>query len=338
MTKALESGTLVNGKPLNRMNDIFAKFIFANEARKGLTLDLINSVFEFEGAKEIVDFEFRDREFDPETEEGKGVVLDVTGRSSDGVLVNVEIQLHKLAGMEKRMLYYWSLLYGRRLAKGEEYATLNRTVVISILAYHLFDREVWPHFHSSFAVLNTKALQHRLTEDLEIHFVELPKWRKKAVKEMTRMERWMAYLSPATTEEERRQLIMIDTAIATAAEAEKAFLECPEYLTAYERREKNLRDLAAMKTSAREDGHAEGLAAGLAEGRAEGLAEGRAEGLAEGRAEGLAEGRAEGLAEGRLAEQKSLILKWHREGKSNAVIAELLGKTEDEVAAVLQDV
>ena len=111
---------------------------------------------------------------------------------------------------------------------------------------------------------------------------------------------------------------MIDTAIATAAEAEKAFLECPEYLTAYERREKNLRDLAAMKTSAREDGHAEGLAAGLAEGRAE--------------------GRAEGLAEGRLAEQKSLILKWHREGKSNAVIAELLGKSEDEVAAVLQDV
>ena len=99
---------------------------------------------------------------------------------------------------------------------------------------------------------------------------------------------------------------MMDTAIATAAEAEKAFLECPEYLTAYERREKNLRDLAAMKTSARKDGRAEG--------------------------------RAVGLAEGRLAEQKSLILKWHREGKSNAVIAELLGKTEDEVAAVLQDV
>ena len=131
---------------------------------------------------------------------------------------------------------------------------------------------------------------------------------------------------------------MIDTAIATAAEAEKAFLECPEYLTAYERREKNLRDLAAMKTSAREDGHAEGLAAGLAEGRAEGLAEGRAEGLAAGLAEGRAEGLAEGRAEGRLAEQKSLILKWHREGKSNAVIAELLGKTEDEVVAVLQDV
>ena len=206
-------------------------------------------------------------------------------------------------------VFYRSLLYGRRLTKGEEYATLNRPVIISILAYNLFEMEVWPYFHSSFAVLNTKDLKHKLTDDLEIHFVELPKWQKKTVREMTKMERWMAYLSPTTTDEERRQLAMTDTAIATAVEAEKTFLESPEYLTAYERREKNLRDLAAMKSSARKDG--------LAEGRAE--------------------GRAEGLAEGRLAEQKSLILKWHRQGKSNAIIAELLDKTEDEVAAIIKE-
>ena len=36
------------------MNDALAKFIFANEQHKDSTLALINSVFEFEGTKEIV--------------------------------------------------------------------------------------------------------------------------------------------------------------------------------------------------------------------------------------------------------------------------------------------
>ena len=103
MAKHFNSKVLANGKPLNRMNDVFAKFIFANEARKDLTLDLINSVFELDGTKEIVDFDFRDRELDPDREDGRGIVLDVTGRCSDGTLVNVEIQLHKLDGMEQRM-------------------------------------------------------------------------------------------------------------------------------------------------------------------------------------------------------------------------------------------
>ena len=107
-----------NFKVDNRMNDAFAKFIFANEKRKQLTLDLINGFFELEGTAVIQDLEFSDRELDREAEEGKGVVLDVVGRSSDGTLVNVEIQLEQFQEMGKRTLYYWSQLYNRRLKKG----------------------------------------------------------------------------------------------------------------------------------------------------------------------------------------------------------------------------
>ena len=67
---------------LNRMNDVFAKYIFANEDRKKLTLGLINSFFDFEGTAEIIDLAFKDREVDPDRQEGKGVVLDVLGQCS----------------------------------------------------------------------------------------------------------------------------------------------------------------------------------------------------------------------------------------------------------------
>jgi len=74
---------------LNRMNDVFAKYIFANEERKKLTLGLINSFFDFEGTAEIIDLAFKDREMDPDRQEGKGVVLDVLGQCSDGTLACV---------------------------------------------------------------------------------------------------------------------------------------------------------------------------------------------------------------------------------------------------------
>ena len=72
-------GEVLTVENLNRMNDAFAKFIFANNARKQLTLDLVNSFFEFEGTAQITDFTFSDRELDPERKLGKGVVLDVVG-------------------------------------------------------------------------------------------------------------------------------------------------------------------------------------------------------------------------------------------------------------------
>ena len=245
---------------LNRMNDVFAKYIFANEARKQLTLALINSFFEFEGTAEIVNFEFKDREVDPDRPEGKGAVLDVLGESSDGTLVNVEIQLEQFEDMDKRTLHYWAKLYHRRLSKGEDYDNLLRTVTINILGYNLFPDTEWKGYHSCFAVLNTKDLNHALTRDLEIHFVELPKWQHDGSREMKRLERWRAYLSSRTTMEERRRLAMEDADIRTAMEAEKEFVKDYEYISAYDREEKYQRDKRAREKFVREEGEAIGFA------------------------------------------------------------------------------
>ncbi|MBQ9573612.1 MAG: Rpn family recombination-promoting nuclease/putative transposase [Acidaminococcaceae bacterium] len=264
-----------NFKVDNRMNDAFAKFIFANEKRKQLTLDLINGFFELEGTAVIQDLEFSDRELDREVEEGKGVVLDVVGRSCDGTLVNVEIQLEQFQEMGKRTLYYWSQLYHRRLKKGEEYPELARTVTLNLLDYRLFKDEEWPEYHSCFAVLNTKDMQHRLTNNLEIHFVELPKWKHDGSRQMKRLERWLMYLSSKTTDEERRMLAMEDENIRTAMEAEKEFAKDPLLITAYEQHQKYLWDKHAREAFVREEGEA----IGYEKGKAEGIAEGKVEAL-----------------------------------------------------------
>ena len=257
-------GKVLKVEDLNRMNDVFAKYIFANEARKQLTLALINSFFEFEGTAEIVNFEFKDREVDPDRPEGKGAVLDVLGESSNGTLVNVEIQLEQFEDMDKRTLHYWAKLYHRRLLKGEDYDNLLRTVTINILGYNIFQDTEWKDYHSCFAVLNTKDLNHALTRDLEIHFVELPKWQHDGSRKMKRLERWLAYLSSKTTMEERRLLAMEDADIRTAMEAEKEFVKDYEYISAYDREEKYQRDKRAREKFVREEGEAHGFAKGIA--------------------------------------------------------------------------
>ena len=110
----------------------------------------------------------------------------------------------------------WAKLYQRRLLKGEKYQQLNRTVTLNILGYKLFPDTEWQDYHSCFAVLNTKDLKHALTRDLEIHFVELPKWQPQKGAKLTRLEHWLAYLSSKTTMEERRQLAMVDADIGIA--------------------------------------------------------------------------------------------------------------------------
>lgn len=231
------------------MNDALFKNIFAKN--NDITLSLINSVFEFQGSALISDIEFIDRNLDAEEEYGKESRLDLLGRSSDGTIINLEIQVAKQEYMGRRSLYYWSRLYNE-LKSGEEYTELKRTVAINILDFNLFDKKNYPNYHSCFGVYDIKT-GNKLTSDCEIHFLELPKWHLKSVKETNRLERWLSYFSKYTTMKELEEIAMIDPAIQKAFKAETIFTQDEINRRKYELREKNQRDrIAEMKYAIKE--------------------------------------------------------------------------------------
>ena len=138
----------LKGQPINRLNDVLMKYVFAREDQKAVTLSLINAVFAAENYALLEDFQFLDRELDPSHPEDKEVRLDILGRSSDGTSVNVEVQVDSFKWMTKRLLYYWARRYA--LKRGETYGKLARTVSIVILNYVLFPE--LPHdYHHAFA-------------------------------------------------------------------------------------------------------------------------------------------------------------------------------------------
>lgn len=223
------------------MNDALFKNIFAKNT--DITLSLINSVFEFQGSTLISDIEFIDRVLDADEDDGKESRLDLLGRSSDGTVINLEIQVAKKEYMGRRSLYYWSRLYND-LKSGEEYTELKRTVTINILDFNLFDKNIYPNYHSCFGVYDIKT-GNQLTSDCELHFLELPKWNLKSVKETNRLERWLSYFSKKTTAKELEEIAMIEPAIKKACNAEIIFTQDEINRRIYEKREKFQRDRIA---------------------------------------------------------------------------------------------
>ena len=204
---------------INRTNDAVFKAVFAKHPE--ITLALINAFFEFQGTELLTDIEFIDRELDADEYEGKESRLDILGQTASGVKVNIEMQVNSLTSMGERSLYYWAKNYAD-LKRGEEYDQLKRTVAINILGFNLFDVKDYPNMHSCFGVYDIKT-QCQLTNKLEIHFLELLKFKGKSVKDMNRMEKWAAYFSPSTPDEELEEIAESEAAIRDAMEVEDMF-------------------------------------------------------------------------------------------------------------------
>ena len=241
----------------NPMNDYLFKFVFGREERKRITLSFLNAVLGREGEDELTDIAFADREVDPRFSEEKLSRLDIYGVVSDGSKINIEVQLVNYQNMEKRTLYYWSQMY-QSLRKGEDYENLTRSITINLLNFRLLPQE---NAHNMYGLYDI-ASGHRLTEDLEIHFLEIPKFHVKSVKEMKRLEKWLAYFSNKLDERETEELAMSEAAISEAIRAEQVFMQSDVERWQYEQREKALRDYISGMRAARR--------IGLAEGRAEG--------------------------------------------------------------------
>lgn len=103
-------------------------------------------------------------------EERKGI-LDVRVRTREGKQIDIEVQVLPLKMMEERTLFYWSKMYTSQIEAGDDYTKLKKCITINVVdfivtplkklnsVYHIFEDETG----------------YKLTDVLEIHFLELPK-------------------------------------------------------------------------------------------------------------------------------------------------------------------
>lgn len=167
--------------------------------------------------------------------------------TASGTLINIEIQLWNQWDIEKRTLFYWSQMYGGQLIEGGRYRDLCRTVTINILGFNYIDND---RYHNTFH-LREDHMELILTNDIEIHMIELQKLREIAVGQQRKLVRWMLFLLGPAPEK------MEEPAIKKALTTLEFLSQDREVRELYEARQKAMNDWISSIEGAREEGRAE---------------------------------------------------------------------------------
>lgn len=262
-------------------NDYIFKKIFAKKGNESILKDLLNSILQIKiKSIEVI----ADANLERQLESNKLGILDLKAKVDEETIVNIEIQIINRYNMIERTLFYWSGLYYNVLQKGADYKEIKKVIAINILDYNEFDEGPYHEI----ARLRREYLYKILTDKIEIHFIQIPKFKKQRKDMKTKLDMWMDFISQIDEKE-------VKNAMSKNKEIKKAQEEY-EYLTGDEEerriaflREKALRDENSIFDAGKDIGRKEGKE----EGKKEGIEIGREQGIEIGKEQGIEQNKKE---------------------------------------------
>lgn len=306
-------------------NDLVFQRIFGKIGNENIAKRFIELIIEEK--IETIDLDVN-KELIRDKEEEKLGRLDVRAKLNGGISCNIEIQLKDQNNMEKRTLYYWAKLHSGQLKQGENYNNTKRTISIIIMGENLNKLKKVSSYHTKWKLREEEQKDLILTEDIEIHILELGKL-KEIINKKDELRLWLLFLENPENEEVQKE--MEENIFLQQAMKEYEHLRGSEgFWRIVELREKNLRDESWEKENAREAGLAEGRAEGLKQGKEEGIKEG----IKEGRKEGIKEGLKEGVKEGVNKTKKDIAKKLLKEDFTIDDIVRITELTHKEIEEI----
>lgn len=234
---------------LKPLNDFVFKKLFGEQKDKEILISFLNSVL----SSDIKDVDIKEEKLQRDRIDDKLGILDIKATLSTGEKINIEVQQLKY-NMIKRTLFYWAKLYTENFKVSDEYEMLTKTITINILGFNLLDSE---SFHSSYHVYEDTTFK-RLSDDLEIHFIEIPKFRKTDKDLNNSLHRWLLFLQEDVEPSILEAIVSMDNVIRRAEEKLTYLSSDEEFRRLYELREKQLRDEISRINDARREGIKEG--------------------------------------------------------------------------------
>jgi predicted transposase/invertase (TIGR01784 family) len=234
----------------------------------------LNAVLGRTGETEILSVEIiENRAISAEVAGDKSSILDVRAVTAAGERVNIEVQLRNLGNMDRRSLFYWSAEFSRGMEAGQDYREAPNVIAINIVNYEFIAAA--PVFHLSFHIWEDHYRDILLTEALEIHFIDMVKFRRVGARDIRNdpLHRWLTWLDQESPEVLVEEAMKMDGAIRKAEEKMAYVASDKEALRAYQMRAMALSDWTSGLNHAREEGLQRGIQRGRLEGRQEGKLE-----------------------------------------------------------------
>ena len=258
---------------INVLNDYFMRYMFAKEGHEHILLNLINAVRTdynqepFEEVKVLNTFNLK------ETISDKQSIVDVRAVTKSGETVLIEIQRVGNQSFVYRSLYYWAKGYISNLRNNEKYNDLKQVIVINILDFNLLKDIKKEH---SCYVIKELETNHILTNHLEMHFLELPKYLSSSSRLTDELYAWFYFLTIKEKiekiekmEEIMEMLVKKNPIMKEVYDEYNKFVNTKDLFENYAEYEKNYFDILALneeRIKGREEGLKEGLEKGIEQG------------------------------------------------------------------------
>ena len=249
--------------------DFACKMLLGDPAHSRLTIHFLNAVLRPQSP--IVEVEYLNPIVLQEFDLDKLAILDILARDDRGRRFDIEVQRTKPGWLPQRLTYYAATQLVEQIGEGDSYHKLCPSIGICILNAKLFPNVAT--YHQAFRLRSQDGLE--LTDCLEIHTLELPKYHRASnnVRVIDPLDQWMDFFRNAagsTRDDLMKRLTspIFEEAIGVL----EMISRTPEQRRLYNARLKCELDENTRREAARIE-----LEAAIAEGKAEGKAEAKIE-------------------------------------------------------------
>jgi predicted transposase/invertase (TIGR01784 family) len=251
---------------LNPLNDYLFLKVMGEKGDEEQLCAFLNAVLGRKGRDAIESIEIiENKTVTAEVIGDKTSILDARARTGLREWVDIEVQLRNLKNMDRRSLFYWSREFSRGMDAGQDYRESPNIININIVNYEFLSQV--PAFHTSFHIWEDTYREVLLTDALEIHFVDMVKFRRLAEKDIENesLHRWLTWFDKDSPETILEEVIKMDSAIRKAEERLTYVSNDKEALRAYQMREMALSDWTSGINHAKREGRLEGRLEGQRE-------------------------------------------------------------------------
>jgi len=181
-------------KFLDVKTDYAFKKVFGSNQSHEILKSFLNSVIRFNKNLKIKSLEIVDPYNIPMIKGMKDSYVDVKAKLDDDSLVIIEMQVLNHQGFEKRVLYNAAKNYSVQLNQTDDYHLLNPVIALSIVDFNMFEES--ERIISNFKLIEKEEFIH-YSDDIELIFIELPKFNK-SLEELTELqEKWIYFIKNA---------------------------------------------------------------------------------------------------------------------------------------------
>ena len=179
---------------INPKIDFAFKRIFGSLESIPVLISFLNAILH-DGEEIIEHVEIRNPYLAGQVATMKETYLDVQAQLVDGSYVIIEMQMVNVQAFLKRILYNATKRYASELDRGEPYTDLKPVIALTITNFALFP-ETADH-KSHYRMIESGTLEPYPADDIQLYFIELPKFRKTLSEAISLEDKWLYFLREA---------------------------------------------------------------------------------------------------------------------------------------------